>query len=92
MRNPIKWAQERLELRRAYKETFQTPHGQLVLAHILRTAGVTLPRFTTNIEQTRINEGERRLAVGIFNEVYSSETKLISQLQDEITKQEEDTS
>ena len=90
MRDPIKWAQERLSLRRDYKTTFETPEGQRVLAHILRTAGVTRPRFTTNIETTRINEGERRLAMSIFNEVHSSTDALISQMQDEITRQEEE--
>ncbi len=79
---------QRLDLKRDYKETFGTPHGQRVLAHILRTAGVTRPRFTTNNEETRINEGERRLAMSIFSFTSSSEEQLIEQLQDETHRQE----
>lgn len=89
MRNPFRKAQDRVELRRAYQETFSSPEGQLVLKHILRTAGVTHPRFTTDNEQTRINEGERRLATSIFNEVYSSTDQLIEYMQEELKKQEE---
>ncbi len=82
--NPL----NRLELKRKYQTVFSTPEGQEVLAHILRVAGVTNPRFTTDNEQTRINEGERRLAMSIFKQVHSSTDHLIKLMQDEIDKQE----
>lgn len=82
--NPLK----RLELKRKYKEVFGTPEGKEVLAHILRVAGVTRPRFTSDNEMTRINEGERRLAMSIFKQVHSSTDHLIQLMQDEIDKQE----
>lgn len=87
--NLFKKHQDRLALKQDYQETFGTPHGKRVLAHILRTAGVTHPRFTTDNEQTRINEGERRLAASIFNEVHTSSDKLIELMQDELNKTEE---
>lgn len=81
---------ERLQLKRDYKETFGTEHGKRVLAHILKVAGLTRPRFDTNIEQTRINEGERRLAMSIYRFVHSSEDELLNQLAEEITKKEKE--
>lgn len=83
--NPLK----RLELKRDYQEVFGSEEGKRVLAHILLVSGVTKPRFTTDNKQTRINEGERRLAMSIFNFVHSSTDKLIELMQDEIAKNQE---
>lgn len=82
--NPI----ERIELKRAYMDTFGTPQGQKVLAHILKVAGVTSPRFTTDNEQTRINEGERRLAMSIFKHVHGSMDGLLKQIQEQVALEE----
>lgn len=68
-------AKERFQLTQDYKETFASDAGERVLKHILRTAGVTRPRFTSDNELTRINEGERRLAFSIYRMAKTTETK-----------------
>lgn len=78
----------KLTLKRDYKETFETPHGQRVLSHILRAAGVTRPISSSDIQQTWINEGARRLAMSIFDTVSTSETALLQQMKEELEKQE----
>lgn len=82
--NPL----ERLQLKKDYQETFSTPHGRRVLAHLLRTAGVTRPRFSLDIEQTRINEGERRFAMSIYNFVHTSEDELLKLMSEELKQKE----
>jgi hypothetical protein len=78
----------RLELKRDYMDTFSTPHGKRVLAHILSVAGVTRPRFTADNELTRINEGERRLAMSIFRFVHDSTDELVNLMVEETKRRE----
>lgn len=70
---------ERLALRRDYMTVFSTVEGQRVLSHILSVAGVTAPRFHTDPMQTAFNEGQRHLAMSIFQYVHSS-TRVLEQL------------
>lgn len=86
MWNPLK----KVELKRDYVETFSTPHGQRVLAHILEVSGVTRPRFTSDNEMTRINEGERRLAHSIYRQVHSSMDELLKLLAEQVELSEEE--
>lgn len=72
----LKQMQERLSLKRDYAETFGTSHGQRVLAHLLRVAGVTHPKFTTDADQLRWNEAQRHFAMSIFRQVHGSMDKL----------------
>lgn len=82
---------ERLRIKRDYQETFCTPHGKRVLAHILRASGATAPKFTTDSDQLRWNEAQRHLALSIFRQVHSSLDNLPDLIAEEITKQEERT-
>lgn len=78
----------KLDLKNDYVETFSTPHGKRVLNHILKVSGVTLPRISLDIEQTRINEGERRLAYSIYAQVHGSQDLLLEQLREQLASQE----
>jgi hypothetical protein len=73
----------RRQLQRDYKETFESPHGQRVLAHILCVSGATAQRFTTDPQQLLWNEAQRHLALSIFRHVKSS----IDDLPDFITEE-----
>lgn len=64
---------ERIQIKRDYKETFGTPHGQRVLRHILSISGATRPKFTTDADQLRWNEAQRHFALSIFRQVASSD-------------------
>lgn len=80
---------ERRRLKRDYQETFSTPHGQRVLAHILRISGATSPRFTTDSDQLRWNEAQRHLALSIFKQVHSSLDPLPDHIEEEINRAEQ---
>ena len=80
---------ERLQLRRDYQETFGTPHGKRVLAHILRVSGVTSPKLTADADQLRWNEAQRHLALSIFRYVHSSTDKLPDLITEEMQRSEE---
>lgn len=88
MIDPIKRALERVELRRAYKEVFETAQGQRVLAHIMQVGGITNPALTSDPNQLLVNEGRRQLALSIFKEAHGSMDSLTQQLQEQIEKQE----
>ena len=80
---------DRLQLARDYKETFGTPHGQRVLAHILRISGATSMRFTSDPDQLRWNEAQRHFVLSIFKQVHSSLDKLPDYIQEELKRIDE---
>lgn len=80
---------EAVRLRRDYKETFGSPHGERVLAHILRISGATVPRFTTDADQLRWNEAQRHFALSIFRQVHSSMDTLPDYITEELKRSEE---
>jgi len=56
---------ERLALAVAYRRTFATPHGQEVLADLLRRGKIAQRLATTDPLQTYYDEGRRQLALEI---------------------------
>lgn len=78
----------RIKLRRDYKETFETPHGKRVLAHLLKVSGATAPRFTADADQLRWNEAQRHFALSIFRQVHSSMDTLPDYITEELKKSE----
>lgn len=81
---------ERRRLKRDYQETFGTPHGKRVLAHILRISGATAPKFATDSDQLRWNEAQRHLALSIFRQVHSSLDPLPDHIAEEINRVEQE--
>lgn len=77
---------DRLKLKRDYQETFGTPHGERVLAHILKVSGATAPKFTSDPEMLRWNEAQRHFALSIFRQVHSSMDKLPDYLTEELKR------
>jgi hypothetical protein len=86
--NPLKYFQRRKSIKDDYVETFSTPHGQRVLNHILRQAGVTDPRFHSDPATTQFYEGHRHLAMSIFRQVHSSPEHLTGLISGEIKRRE----
>lgn len=56
---------ERLALAVAYRRTFSTPHGQEVLADLLRRGRIMQRLSTTDPLQTYYDEGRRQFALEI---------------------------
>lgn len=81
----------RTALTRDYKETFGSPHGQRVLAHILRVSGVTAPKFSLEPNQLLWNEAQRHFALSIFRQVHSSLDKLPDHIEEELSNTENNT-
>lgn len=81
---------ERIQLKRDYEETFGTPHGERVLKHILRVAGVTTMRFSSEAETLRWNEAQRHFALSIFRQVHSSMDNLPDYITEELKRTEEE--
>ncbi len=79
---------ERVQLKRDYIETFSTPHGQRVLADIMKRAGVTAPQFHADPAVTQFREGHRHLAFSIFRQVHSSLDRVLETTTEEIKRQE----
>ena len=78
----------RAQLKRDYKETFESPHGKRVLQHILRVSGATAPRFTSDADTLRWNEAQRHLALSIFRQVHSSLDQLPDYIAEELKRTE----
>lgn len=84
-------ALERIRLKRDYMETFGTPHGERVLRHILKTAGATQPRFSTDDRQLLWNEAQRHFAMSIFRQVQGSMDKMPDYLTEQLKQTEQET-
>lgn len=81
----------RLQLKRDYAETFNTPHGRRVLADILRRSGVTSPKFEADPEKARLMEGHRHLAHSIYRMVHASDEPLLKLISEEQRRNSENT-
>jgi hypothetical protein len=81
----------RLQLKRDYAETFNTPHGRRVLADILRRSGVTAPKFESDPEKARLMEGHRHLAHSIYRMVHASDEPLLKLISEEQRRNSENT-
>lgn len=88
MVNALKSLFASLHLKHDYKEVFSTPHGQRVLADIMRRAGVTRPQFESDPEKARLLEGHRHLAHSIYRMVHSSDEPLLKLITEEQNKQD----
>ena len=90
--NPLKQLRlqaEKRQLQLDYHETFCTPHGSRVLAHILRVAGVTVPTLQGEPNALLMQEGMRRLALSIFRQVHTSVDALPAIMVDELHRIED---
>jgi len=64
---PAKDQFDRADLARAYRDTFSSPQGQIVLRHLITTCGVLQPTYVRgDSHDTAHNEGRRDVAVGIL--------------------------
>lgn len=81
---------DRTKLKRDYQETFGTPHGKRVLAHILRVSGATAPKFTADSDQLRWNEAQRHFALSIFRQVHTSMDNLPDYITEELKRAEQE--
>ncbi len=78
-----------LTRKRDYEQVFGTEQGQRVLADIMRRAGVTAPRFYSDTNVLHHQEGMRRLAMSIFNQVHSGEERL-TRMVEQATEEEDE--
>lgn len=58
---------DRAAIHQSYQTVFNTPDGERVLHHLMKTANVTKPSFVPgDPHQTAFNEGARHLALSIL--------------------------
>jgi len=81
---------DRIHTKRDYMETFGTPHGDRVLRHIMKTAGATHPKFTTDAQQLLWNEAQRHFAMSIFRQVHGSMDKMPDYLTEQLKQTEQE--
>lgn len=67
MKNFLEILRERERIHAAYIRVFESPDGQVVLAHLMKQAHVFKTTFVANDpNQTAMNEGMRRLVLSII--------------------------
>jgi len=78
IRDKMSSALRRVKLIQAYRKVFDTPDGQMVLSHIMREGFITETTFVAgDSHQTALNEGSRRLALGICRYALKDESQLL---------------
>ncbi|HYD35963.1 MAG TPA: hypothetical protein VD999_07935 [Vitreimonas sp.] len=83
MKNLIQLMQDKYRLNDAYKRVFDSPDGQLVLAHLARTNFVFTPTLVRGDPQaTAMHEGQRRLVLSIMRQLHIDYQKLDNLMQE----------
>jgi hypothetical protein len=67
--SPAEVAQEQAALAQAYRQTFATEQGRLVLADVLRRAGLMQSSFAADPHETAYREGRRRIGLEIVEAI-----------------------
>lgn len=72
-------------VQQAYKDTFSTPQGQMVLRHLMKVSGVTGTIFVANDpHQTSLNEGKRMLVMSILKFIHKKEDHINDEVEQAI--------
>jgi hypothetical protein len=66
---PPQVAQEQAALAQAYRQTFATEQGRVVLADLLRRAGLMQSSFSGDPLETAYREGRRRLGLEVVEAI-----------------------
>jgi len=69
--------------------TFETPDGQLVLAHLLRTSNVTRSSFHADPYMNAYNSGKRDAVLQILRFINSDPDSLTRQLEESMENENE---
>jgi hypothetical protein len=89
MTNIIDRLRNRLRKKSLYQRIFETPEGREVLTDICRKGYVHVSTFVPgDSHATAMNEGARRLAMGILREVYRSDDLIRTELTRQISEEE----
>lgn len=87
--SPFKALKEKLLVAQAYRRLFDTPDGRIVLAHIMRNAGVTVPNLTSDPSQLQVDQGQRRLAHSIYRYAHGRDESVLLRMIEEATEKEQ---
>lgn len=76
---------ERIDIHASYVRVFDSPDGERVLRHILRSGYAFNTTFVRgDPQETMLNEGSRRLALSILKFVKRDHKELVSQVEEGI--------
>lgn len=77
--NPVDIVKKRQQLAADYRDVFETPQGQRVLAHLAKTSFVFDPTFVQGDPyQTALHEGQRRVVLSIMKFIHMDIAKLLT--------------
>ena len=82
MRNLREVFQRRDRLAEAYQAVFNTPEGEIVLAHLCKNAFVFEPTFSPLPHEMALNEGSRRVVLSIIKMLGIDLFKLRNMMED----------
>lgn len=66
----------------AYADVFDSPQGEIVLAHMSKHAFVFTPTFTGDPYEMAMNEGSRRVVLSIFKMLNTDLGKLRTMMEE----------
>ncbi len=73
---------DQTHLHAAYQRVFETPDGQLVLRHLMKTGYVFETTFVAgDTHRTALNEGSRRMVLSIVKFVKRDHKELVKQIE-----------
>jgi hypothetical protein len=71
----------------AYKATFTSPDGDLVLKHLMKTFNVYKPTFTTDPATTAFREGQRHVVLSILRFVCRDKEQIKKYIEEGLTNE-----
>ena len=82
--NPVKILKRRKEVAQAYRDVFDSPSGQLVLAHLAKHNFVLSPAFVSGDPfQSALHEGQRRAVLSIMKFIGVDSHKILQMIEEQ---------
>jgi hypothetical protein len=85
LKDRFKQVADTVRLNDAYRATFHTPDGDLVLRHLMKSFHVYRPTFSSNAAEAAFKEGQRHVVLSILRFICRDPEQLKKQLEEVIT-------
>lgn len=78
----------KLHLHKAYNSIFNTPDGELVLAHLMQGCGLLNPKITTDTNLLLVRQGQQQIVLSILRTLGKTQDQITKQIKESLANEE----
>lgn len=86
----IKLLTNRLETFRAYRKTFSTSEGQMVIQHLMKEVGILRPKIVTDPSLLLVRQGQQHVVYSILKIIGKDPIELQNEISQSLQQEEPD--